>query len=145
MRLEGVVMNNQKGFMTVLAMVMMGIMLLLLFSLTTVKTADNQMKLVYYDGIKARYLAEAGAKKAYMKISNDEYFRQQLKINHAAINLNSAKQEFNNGLYEVAVKYNNEKFEIYAKGTCETAQRQIILWIEELDNNDYKIITWKNC
>ena len=68
MRLEGVVMNNQKGFMTVLAMVMMGIMLLLLFSLTTVKTADNQMKLVYYDGIKARYLAEAGAKKAYMKI-----------------------------------------------------------------------------
>ena len=63
------------------------------------------MKLVYYDGIKARYLAEAGAKKAYMKISNDEYFRQQLKINHAAINLNSAKQEFNNGLYEVAVKY----------------------------------------
>ena len=145
MRLEGVVMNNQKGFMTVLAMVMMGIMLLLLFSLTTVKTADNQMKLVYYDGIKARYLAEAGAKKAYMKISNDEYFRQQLKINHAAINLNSAKQEFNNGLYEVAVKYNNEKFEIYAKGTCETKKKKIILWIEKLENKEKKIIAWKIC
>ena len=55
------------------------IIFLILLKLIGLKQSDNEMNLVYYDGIQARYLAESGAKKAYYKIVYDENFRKNIK------------------------------------------------------------------
>ena len=145
MRLEGGRVKDQKGFIVVLVMIVMSFTLLILTALIGLEQSDDETSVTYYDGTQANYLAEAGAKIAYDKIVYDENFRQNIKTANKAICFNSTANQFNSGSYQVDVLTKDDKIEIYAKGKCHKTERQVVLDLELLGNNNYKIICWKDC
>lgn len=139
-------MNNERGMITILGLIMILLLILMGTTLLMLSTTNLQIATSHQEGLTAQYLAEAGIQSAITKLKTNGDFVSQTEKEDQVITADFFSTLAITSSYKVQIgpdpKSTNKDLRlVIATGMVNHAQRRIIAHITLAKaTNDYKII-----